>query len=88
MRIEDLTLEQLMDLNDAIVKRIKELRARETMQTLQQLRLGQQVHFDTREGRIFGTLIKINRKTVIVVSEDGRQWKVYVELVTGVRDVQ
>ena len=89
MRLEDMSLDQLIDLNEAICQRIDELREREALQTLQQLRLGQAVSFDSsKSGPVFGTLIKINRKTVIVASEDNRQWKVPVSMVQPVRDVQ
>lgn len=89
MRLEDMTIDQLIDLNEAICQRIDELRERETLAALQQLRQGQAVSFRSRKsGLVFGTVIKINRKTVVVLSEDGRQWKVAVELVKPVRDVQ
>lgn len=89
MRFEDMSIDQLIDLNEAICQRIDELREREAIQTLQQLRLGQTVSFHSRKsGPVFGTLIKVNRKTVIVASEDGRQWKVPISMVKPVRDVK
>lgn len=58
------------------------------MEMLRQLRLGQQVHFDSQqEGRIFGKVIKINRKTVIILSEDKRQWKLPAGMISIIRDV-
>ena len=89
MRFEDMSIDQLIDLNEAICQRIDELREREAIQTLQQLRLGQTVSFHSRKsGPVLGTLIKVNRKTVIVASEDGRQWKVPISMVKPVRDVE
>jgi len=54
---------------------------------LSRLTLGQAVSFESREGQVFGRVIKINRKTVVVQSEDNRQWKVAVALIQPLRDV-
>ncbi|WP_416138927.1 transposase [Halomonas sp. HK25] len=87
MRIDDLSLDQLLELNQPICRRIEELQARQEMDVLSRLTLGQAVSFATREGQIFGRVIKINRKTVIVQSEDNRQWKVSAGLIQPLRDV-
>ena len=86
MRLEDFTLEELLELNQLICERIDYLRDQQDFETLMKLRLGQQVHFDGREGPIFGRVIKINRKTVIVESEHNRQWKVSAGLVRPLKD--
>lgn len=88
MRIEDMTIEQLLELNEVICRRIDELRARQDFEVLRHLRLGQQVNFDSAEGKVFGTLIKINRKTVVVVSEDRRTWKLPPGMVRVVEKVK
>ena len=87
MRIDDMSLDQLLALNDIICRRIDELQARQEMDVLSRLNLGQAVSFETREGQIFGRVIKINRKTVVVQSEDNRQWKVSVGMIQLLRDV-
>ncbi|MCE9684333.1 transposase [Halomonas alkalisoli] len=87
MRIDDMSLDQLLALNDIICRRIDELQARQEMNVLSRLNLGQAVSFETREGQIFGRVIKINRKTVVVQSEDNRQWKVSVGMIQPLRDV-
>jgi hypothetical protein len=78
MRIDDMSLDQLLALNDLICRRIDDLQARQEMAVLSRLTLGQAVSFESREGQVFGRVIKINRKTVVVQSEDHRQWKVAV----------
>ncbi|MCP5161207.1 MAG: transposase [Hahellaceae bacterium] len=88
MRIEDMSLEQLIELNEYICQRIDELRARADLNVLKQLRLGQVVHFEAPEGEIFGKVVKMNRKTVVVLSEDGKRWKVSAGLVKLLRDVR
>jgi len=87
MRIDDLSLDQLLELNQLICRRIEALQARQELDVLSQLNLGQAVSFATREGQVFGRVIKINRKMVVVQSEDNRQWKVSVGLIQPLRDV-
>lgn len=87
MRIDDLSLDQLLELNQIICRRIDELRARQETDVLSRLTLGQTVSFESQEGQVFGRVIKINRKTVVVQSEDHRQWKVSVGLIQPLRDV-
>ena len=51
--IEDFSLEQLIELNRLICERIAELRAQQDFDVLMQLRLGQQVHFESQRGPVF-----------------------------------
>ena len=87
MRIDDLTLDELLELNDLICHRIDELRARQDLDVLKHLRLGQAVSFESREGEVFGQVVKINRKTVVVHAEDHRQWKVPAGVIKLLRDI-
>ena len=89
MRIEDMTIDQLLELNQTICQRIDELQEQETLQALSQLRVGLKVTFEGREGPVLGIVTKINRKSVIVMGEDGRkQYKVSPELLRPLRDVK
>ncbi|AHI33442.1 hypothetical protein AU15_21410 [Marinobacter salarius] len=78
MRIDDMSVDQLMELNRYICQRIHELREQENLQVLSQLRVGLKVTFEGREGPVLGVVTKINRKSVIVLDEeDGtKQYKV------------
>lgn len=87
MNIDDLSIEQLLELNAVICRRIDYLRTRAAQDVLIKLRLGQEVHFQSNEGQIFGRVIKINQKTVVVRSEDNRQWKLPAGLVKMLQDV-
>ena len=49
--------------------------------------LGQRVSFDSQHGRQFGTVVKYNRKTVAVLDDDGRQWRISPHLLSPVKDV-
>lgn len=89
MRIDEMTIDQLLELNDAICQRINELKEQETLQALSQLRVGLRVTFSTQQGPAFGIVTKINRKSVIVLAEDGtKQYKVSPELLRPLRDVK
>nr|WP_281494907.1 hypothetical protein [Marinobacter sp. S6332] len=84
-----MSIEQLLELNQIICQRIDELRDRENLQALSQLRVGLKVTFEGREGPVFGIVTKINRKSVIVLGDDGRtQYKVSPELLRPLRDVK
>ena len=87
MRIEDMTVEQLLELNRVICDRIDYLRAKQDQNVLAQIHVGNQVSFKTNEGTVFGIVIRRNRKTVIVLTEDNRQWKLPPGALTIVKDV-
>ena len=89
MRIDDMSIDQLLELNQYICRRIDELRDQANLQALSQLRVGLKVTFEGREGPVLGIVTKINRKSVIVLGEEGRkQYKVSPELLRPLRDVK
>lgn len=89
MNIEDMTIEQLLEINQIIGERIDELCDRENLQAFSALRIGLKVTFDGRRGWVMGTVIKIHRKSVIVLSEDGvHQYKVPPGMLRLLRDVK
>lgn len=87
MRIDDMTIEQLLELNQIICERIDYLRAKQDQNVLAQIHIGNQVTFRTDEGTVFGIVIKKNRKTVVVLSEDKRRWKLPPGMLTIVKDI-
>lgn len=88
MNINDLTLEQLYQLNDIVCQRIEQLRAQQDREAMALIRPGMKVTIEGADGPIFGTALKLNRKTIIVASEDGRrQYKVAAGLVKPVNDL-
>lgn len=89
MRIEDMSIDQLLELNQTICRRIDELQDRENLQALSQLRVGLKVTFEGREGPVLGIVTKINRKSVIVLGDDGKkQYKISPGLLRPLRDVK
>lgn len=82
-KIDELSREELIMLNCEIVARIKQLNILKAQSELQQFRVGNQVQFMTREGElIIGIIIRLNKKTVSLVTEEGSQWKVSPALLT------
>lgn len=88
MRIEDMTLDQLYEMNAIICERIDYLRAKKEQDAIQQLHLGSEVSFKTQSGEtLFGIVIKINKKTVGVVVDGKHQYKIPPSMLNIVKDV-
>ena len=89
MRIEDMSIDQLLELNRMICRSIDELQDQENLQALSRLHVGLKVTFESRTGLTMGIVTKINRKSVIVLAENGtKQYKVSPELLRPLRDVK
>ena len=90
MSIEDMTIEQLLEMNRVICRRIDQLQDQKNMQALSQLRVGSKVTFNGPEGTKVGIVTKINRKSVIVLAEDDgmKQYKISPGLLRHLRDVK
>lgn len=85
--IDALSIEELEALNHRIVERLKFLDSVQAHRNMMAFNIGAKVSFDsTRHGRLFGTLVKFNRKTVPVLTEAGQQWKVSPHLLTEIKD--
>jgi len=84
--IDDLSYDELLDLNDRILARLKHLDAADTLNAMMKLNLGTKVCFDSgKHGMQVGTLIKFNQKTVTVLTDDGRRrWKVSPQMLSPV----
>ena len=88
ININDLTLEQLYQLNDMVCQRIDQIRAQQEREAIARIRPGMKVTIEGPDGTIFGITLKLNRKTIIVASEDKlRQYKVAAGLVKPVNDL-
>ena len=85
--IDGLSLDELLQLNHRVVERIKMLQAMQAHVDMMAFNLGSKVSFDTDEGRVIGTLVKYNRKTVNVLSDNGRHYRVTPGLLSPVKDI-
>jgi len=86
--IDQLTEEELVALNHRIVERLKFLDTMQAHRDMMAFNIGSRVSFDSRQGRQLGTLIKFNRKTVTVVTDDSRRWRISPHLLSKVKDAK
>ena len=84
--IDALTFEELLELNQRVVARLKFLESMQAHVDMMAFNLGARVSFDTQEGRQLGTLVKYNRKTVTVLTESGQRWNISPHLLSPVKD--
>lgn len=75
--IDRLTEAELIELNHRIVERLRFLQQMRAHGTMLEFSIGERVTF-TPDGRppVFGMLVKYNKKTVTVVTDDGQRWNV------------
>jgi len=84
--IDDLTYEELVKLNHKIVERLKFLDSMHTHNEMMQFSPGDKVTFHpTNRERQTGTLVKYNKKTVTVVTDNGEQWNVAPQLLSKIK---
>ena len=75
--IDRLTEAELLDLNRRIVERLRFLQQMRAHASMLQFSLGDRVTFDTDDGRtIVGTLMRYNKKSVTVITDDHHRWNV------------
>ncbi len=86
--IDKLTEEELVELNYRVVERLKFLESVHTHNEMMQFTPGEQVSFEPPgKGRLIGTLINFNKKTVTVIAESGQKWNVSPHLLSKIKKV-
>ena len=75
--IDQLTEAELIDLNNRIVARLRFLNQMRAHVEMLEFKIGDRVTFQPPgHGPVEGMLTRYNKKTVTVVTDDGRQWNV------------
>src|SRR3954453_18276061 len=75
--IDKLTEAELVDLNHRIVERLRFLQQMKAHAKMLEFRIGDRVAFRAEGGdAIEGMLTRYNRRTVTVITDDGRHWNV------------
>jgi hypothetical protein len=75
--IDKLTEAELIDLNHRIVARLRFLNQMRAHVEMLEFKIGDRVSFrSSGQGRVEGMLTRYNKKTVTVITDDGRQWNV------------
>jgi len=87
--IDNLSENELIELNHKIVERLKFLETMHTHKEMMQFNPGEQVVFEPpgRERQI-GTLVKFNKKTVTIITENGQKWNVSPHLISKVKNIE
>lgn len=85
IELDELSYDELLDLNDRIIERLKILDAADALNAMMKFNVGAKVCFDsTKHGMQVGTLIKFNQKTVAVLTDEGRRWKVSPQILSPI----
>jgi len=85
--LDGLSYEELVALNDEIIDRLNKMDTIQSLQAMMALNIGSMVSFESKMGRQTGRVTKLNTKTVRVVTDDGRSWKVPPHLLSKVKEV-
>ncbi len=79
--IKTLNKDELVYLNRLVVQRVKLLNQLEATNKMTEFNLGDYVHFSDQRGTVIsGKIIKMNRKTLSVLTDDSIQWNVHPSL--------
>lgn len=77
INIDQLTEAELVDLNHRIVERLRFLQHMRAHGAMMKFSIGQRVVFDAPgQPQVTGVLVKYNKKTVTVVTDEGVRWNV------------
>lgn len=71
-----LTESELMDLNRRIVERLRMIRQVHAHVKMLEFRIGERVWFQTDIRRVEGILVRFNKKSVTVLTDEGERWTV------------
>src|ERR1700722_16931078 len=81
--IDKLTEAELVDLNHRIVARLRMLNQMRAHADMLEFKIGDRVVFQpSGQVQVEGMLTRYNKKTVVVIAEDGRQWNVSPHLLS------
>jgi len=84
--IDKMTESELIDLNHRIVARLRLLNQMRAHVGMLEFRIGDRVGFQPPgQAWVEGMLTRYNKKTVTVITDEGRQWNVSPDFLTKVR---
>ena len=86
--IDKMTEAELVELNHRIVQRLKFLESMHHHNEMLKFNVGDKVSFQpSGRGRLTGTLVKYNQKTVTIITDDGQRWNVAPGLLSKIKPV-
>lgn len=80
--INKLSEDELVDLNNRIVERLRFLSTARAHVKMMEFKIGDEVFFQSDHGRTEGVIVRYNKKTVSVVTGNGQKWTVSPGLLT------
>jgi hypothetical protein len=87
--IDHLSEHELTDLNHRIVERLRFIHEARAHMSMLAFSVGDRVTFQPAgSAPQFGVLVRYNRKSVTVITEQGQRWNVAPSLLRRVKDVQ
>ncbi|HET7268180.1 MAG TPA: hypothetical protein VFJ15_08730 [Oleiagrimonas sp.] len=87
--LDQLSESELIELNTRVVERLRLLRQAKAQVAMFRFNVGDRVSFQSDTGEaICGTLIRHNKKSVTVHTDDGGQWRVSPGLLRSIPDTQ
>ena len=87
--IDKMTRDELVALNHRIVERLKFLDSLQAHKDMMAFNIGSGTVASCAKGeRLLGTLLKFNRKTVTVVTDNGQKWNISPYLLSPVKDAK
>ncbi len=84
--LSNLSVDQLIELNRDVVDRVKILRQKESYMALARFNIGDRVFFESNMGTIKGIIVKLNKKTATIHSDDHRHWNVSPHFLKKIMD--
>ncbi|MCC5092681.1 MULTISPECIES: hypothetical protein [Xanthomonas] len=75
--IDKLTEAELIDLNHRIVERLRFMQQARAHATMLRFSIGDRVTFEPdMRGPVYGVIVRYNKKSVSVLTDDGQRWNV------------
>ena len=83
--IKNLSEEELIYLNRLIVERIKLISQAKSTFEMAKFNIGERVQFENNDGNIIkGRVIKLNKKTVSILTDERQRWNVAPVFLRGI----
>lgn len=79
--IDKLAIEELLDLNTRIIRRIKHLQSLRTRAHLDRFEIGDRVSFQSEGRPVEGVVIRVNQKTLSVKTQN-TYWRIHPRFLT------
>ncbi len=77
IHLDRLTESELIDLNHRIVARLRMFAQLRAHTSMLEFKVGERVSFEAEDGRLItAMLVRYNKKTVSLVTDDGHRWNV------------